>query len=69
MGLTFACFTFSQVLTIIHLDEVTHVSAGHRWLTYLCARAKPAPRDPVQVFREEVRANFVGKLKGVRVHF
>ena len=50
-------------LNVIHLDEITHVSAGHRWLTYLCATHDP-PRDPVAVFREEVRRNFVGKLKG-----
>ncbi|KDN45256.1 DUF455-domain-containing protein [Tilletiaria anomala UBC 951] len=52
-----------DILTIIHLDEITHVSAGHRWLSYLCAHAEP-PKDPVAVFREEVRLNFVGKVKG-----
>ncbi|KAI3617116.1 hypothetical protein CBS9595_003025 [Malassezia furfur] len=50
-------------LNVIHLDEITHVSAGHRWLTYLCTTHDP-PLDPVAVFREEVRRNFVGKLKG-----
>lgn len=50
-------------LNMIHLDEITHVSAGHRWLTYLCTTHDP-PLDPVAVFREEVRRNFVGKLKG-----
>lgn len=50
-------------LEVIHLDEITHVSAGHRWLTYLCA-ASPTPLSPVAVFREEVRKNFTGKLKG-----
>lgn len=52
-----------KTLTVIHLDEITHVSAGHRWLTWLCARAHPA-MDPVQVFRDEVRRNFIGRLKG-----
>lgn len=50
-------------LNVIHLDEITHVSAGHRWLTYLCAH-HPTPLNPVEVFRNEVRHNFVGKLKG-----
>lgn len=50
-------------LEVIHLDEITHVSAGHRWLTYLCATS-PTPLSPVDVFREEVRKNFTGKLKG-----
>ena len=27
-----------DVLEIIHADEVTHVTAGHRWFTWLCAR-------------------------------
>lgn len=50
-----------QVLTIIHLDEVTHVSAGHRWLTYLCDQRK---QSPVEVFRKNVARHFAGKLKG-----
>ncbi|SPO38864.1 related to Rieske [2Fe-2S] domain protein [Pseudozyma flocculosa] len=53
-----------ETLTTIHLDEITHVSAGHRWLTWLCANARPQPLDPVQVFRQEVRHNFIGRLKG-----
>ncbi|TKY89556.1 hypothetical protein EX895_001341 [Sporisorium graminicola] len=52
-----------ETLTVIHLDEITHVSAGHRWLTWLCSNARP-PLDPVQVFRREVRKNFIGRLKG-----
>ncbi|CBQ68518.1 conserved hypothetical protein [Sporisorium reilianum SRZ2] len=52
-----------ETLTVIHLDEITHVSAGHRWLTWLCTNAHP-PLDPVQAFRREVRANFIGRLKG-----
>ncbi|WFD45183.1 hypothetical protein MPSI1_003861 [Malassezia psittaci] len=50
-------------LNVIHLDEITHVSAGHRWLTYLCAN-HPTPLNPIDVFRDEVRKNFVGRLKG-----
>lgn len=52
-----------DTLTIIHLDEITHVSAGHRWMTWLCSNASPR-LDPVQVFRQEVRRNFIGRLKG-----
>ncbi|SNX85839.1 related to Rieske [2Fe-2S] domain protein [Melanopsichium pennsylvanicum] len=52
-----------ETLTVIHLDEITHVSAGHRWLTWLCNNASPV-LNPVQVFRQEVRKNFIGRLKG-----
>ncbi|SPO28326.1 related to Rieske [2Fe-2S] domain protein [Ustilago trichophora] len=52
-----------ETLTVIHLDEITHVSAGHRWMTWLCSTARPQ-LDPVQVFRQEVRRNFIGRLKG-----
>ncbi|KAJ1023110.1 hypothetical protein NDA16_003263 [Ustilago loliicola] len=52
-----------ETLTVIHLDEITHVSAGHRWMTWLCSNAQPR-LDPVQVFRQEVRRNFIGRLKG-----
>ena len=52
-----------ESLTTIHLDEITHVSAGHRWLTYLC-RVHPEHPSPVDVFRSSVRKHFVGQLKG-----
>lgn len=52
-----------DTLTIIHLDEITHVSAGHRWLTFLCQQHAP-PLDPVATFRTCVHRNFVGRLKG-----
>ncbi|KAN0061259.1 hypothetical protein ACQY0O_006105 [Thecaphora frezii] len=52
-----------ETLTTIHLDEITHVSAGHRWLTWLCESAEPR-LVPREVFREEVRRNFIGRLKG-----
>lgn len=48
-------------LTIIHNDEVTHVTAGHRWFTHICSEQGV---DPVSTFREEVRQHFSGKLKG-----
>ena len=50
-------------LRTIHLDEITHVAAGHRWLVYLCQIHKP-PLDPIQVFRSAVREKFCGRLKG-----
>lgn len=50
-----------EVLNIIHADEVTHVTAGHRWFTWMCEREGV---DPVQTFREEVKANFRGEVKG-----
>ena len=50
-----------QVLEIIHLDEITHVTAGHRWFTWVCEREQC---NPVPRFREEVRLHFGGKVKG-----
>ncbi|KAL5501227.1 hypothetical protein ACEPAH_9614 [Sanghuangporus vaninii] len=50
-----------EALNIIHNDELTHVTAGHRWFTFLCAAQGV---DPVQTFREEVRLHFSGHLKG-----
>lgn len=39
----------AETLTIIHQDEITHVQAGHKWLTWLCAQADP-PMDPIETF-------------------
>lgn len=50
-----------KVLEVIHADEVTHVTAGHRWFTWLCEREGV---DPVQTFREEVRKGWRGDVKG-----
>ena len=49
------------VMEIIHADEVTHVTAGHRWFTWLCKREGI---DPVERFREEVRKGWAGEVKG-----
>ncbi|KZW03303.1 DUF455-domain-containing protein [Exidia glandulosa HHB12029] len=60
----------ARVLNIIHSDEITHVTAGHRWFTWLCARGgeHPAPNaqplDPVATFRSNVQRHFAGALKG-----
>lgn len=55
-----------KVLEIIHKDEVTHVTTGHRWFTWLCAREEESSpwRDPVKAFRREVKEHFSGGLKG-----
>lgn len=50
-----------RVLEVIHADEVTHVAAGHRWFVWCCARDGV---EPVSTFREEVRQNWVGDIKG-----
>ncbi|KAL4883543.1 hypothetical protein BJY04DRAFT_26743 [Aspergillus karnatakaensis] len=49
-----------QALEIIHSDEITHVTTGHRWLSWICQEEKT---DPVEVFRSNVRKYFVGGLK------
>lgn len=40
---------------------MTHVTAGHRWFTWLCARDG---LDPVAAFRQAVQTHFWGALKG-----
>ncbi|KAJ7853708.1 hypothetical protein B0H14DRAFT_3108443 [Mycena olivaceomarginata] len=49
-------------MEIIHADEVTHVTSGHRWFTWLCE--KEGNIDPVATFREEVRRGWRGNVKG-----
>ncbi|KAG6898842.1 hypothetical protein C0993_003644, partial [Termitomyces sp. T159_Od127] len=49
------------VMEVIHADEVTHVTAGHRWFTWLCARDGV---DAVPAFRDEVRRGWRGAVKG-----
>lgn len=50
-----------RVMEIIHADEVTHVTAGHRWFTWICNQRNV---DPVATFREEVRKGWRGEIKG-----
>ncbi|KAJ5966265.1 hypothetical protein N7481_012979 [Penicillium waksmanii] len=50
-----------QSLEIIHNDEITHVTTGHRWLTWICAQEGT---DPVQVFRANVQKHFRGAIRG-----
>ncbi|BGP53877.1 hypothetical protein JCM8202_006070 [Rhodotorula sphaerocarpa] len=54
----------ARVLEIIHADEITHVAAGHRHFTALCAALEPEPLDPVAQFRAEVAEHFWGHVKG-----
>ncbi|KAE8143735.1 hypothetical protein BDV38DRAFT_2189 [Aspergillus pseudotamarii] len=49
-----------QSLEIIHNDEITHVTTGHRWLTWIC---QEEGTDPVHVFRNNVRKYFRGYIK------
>ncbi|KKK27374.1 hypothetical protein ARAM_002287 [Aspergillus rambellii] len=49
-----------EVLEVIHNDEITHVTTGHRWLTWICQEEET---DPVQVFRSNVKKYFKGGLK------
>ncbi|RXK37771.1 hypothetical protein M231_04927 [Tremella mesenterica] len=51
----------TRVLEIIHADEITHVTTGHRWFTWLCQRRGV---DPITTFRQEVSDNFRGKIRG-----
>jgi len=50
-----------EVLDIIHNDEITHVTTGHRWLSWICEQEGT---DPVTVFRENVQEHFRGAVKG-----
>ncbi|GAA5971293.1 hypothetical protein JCM8115_005497 [Rhodotorula mucilaginosa] len=54
----------ARVLEIIHADEITHVAAGHRHFTALCASLEPEPVDPVAQFRLEVSRHFWGHVRG-----
>jgi len=51
-----------NLLEEILLDEITHVTAGQKWFTYLCQNASP-PLDPISTFISTVRQNFRGLLK------
>ncbi|KAK2759447.1 hypothetical protein FQN54_002925 [Arachnomyces sp. PD_36] len=48
-------------LEIIHNDEITHVTTGHRWLSWICEKEG---RSAVEVFRENVKKHFKGPLRG-----
>lgn len=48
-------------LEVIHNDEITHVTTGHRWLSWIC---EMEGTDPVKVFRQNVQLHFRSALKG-----
>lgn len=50
-----------EALEIIHQDEITHVTTGHRWLSWICEQEGT---DPVEVFRGNVMKYFRGAVKG-----
>jgi len=50
-----------ETLRIIHHDEITHVTTGHRWLSWICEQEGT---DAVQVFRANVKEYFKGAVKG-----
>ncbi|KAL0571544.1 hypothetical protein V5O48_010420 [Marasmius crinis-equi] len=66
------------VMEIIHADEVTHVTAGHRWFCWACERGVGGSGEgagggdgeggvkvnPVKAFREEVKRHWKGEIKG-----
>ncbi|KAG6824738.1 hypothetical protein H0H92_005970 [Tricholoma furcatifolium] len=50
-----------SVMEVIHADEVTHVTSGHRWFSWICEREGV---EPTKAFREEVRKGWRGEVKG-----
>ncbi|GAA6009025.1 hypothetical protein JCM10207_004069 [Rhodosporidiobolus poonsookiae] len=53
----------ARTLEVIHWDEISHVAAGHRHFTRLCAALSP-PADPVSTFRVQVQQHFHGAVRG-----
>ncbi|THU85532.1 DUF455-domain-containing protein [Dendrothele bispora CBS 962.96] len=67
-----------KVMEIIHADEVTHVTAGHRWFVWICEQEMMKEKglkkesegvrvdgeDIVKAFREEVKKYWLGEIKG-----
>ncbi|KAK1232880.1 hypothetical protein PQX77_003993 [Marasmius sp. AFHP31] len=54
-----------SAMEIIHADEVTHVTAGHRWFCWACEKGYGGDgSDPVRAFRDEVKRSWRGEIKG-----
>lgn len=51
----------TETLRTIHHDEITHVTTGHRWLSWICQQEGT---DAVEVFRANVKEYFKGAVKG-----
>ncbi|XP_053321550.1 uncharacterized protein HI_0077-like [Spea bombifrons] len=49
-----------KVLEVIYTDEITHVAAGLKWFTYICAKEQ---KDCLTTFHELVPLYFKGYLK------
>ncbi|XP_062845974.1 uncharacterized protein HI_0077 [Trichomycterus rosablanca] len=49
-----------KILEVIYADEITHVSAGLRWFTYICSEEE---RDCLATFHSLVKLHFKGYLK------
>jgi len=52
----------ADLLEEILKDEITHVTAGIKWFTFICSRFNP-PKDPISTFIEIVPKYFRGPLK------
>ena len=50
------------MLEVIFQDEITHVEAGLKWFSFVCARHSPV-LNPVETFHEMVKIYFQGYLK------
>jgi len=52
----------ADLLEVILVDEVTHVTAGLKWFTYLCEHSTP-PKEAIPTFITIVKEHFRGSLK------
>ena len=50
------------MLEVIFRDEITHVEAGLKWFSFVCAPSEPT-LDPVDTFHRMVKTYFQGYLK------
>jgi len=50
----------AEILTVIHDDEISHVSAGVRWFHWLC---KESGQEPAETWRCLVATYFRGEIK------
>ena len=57
----FARLKYALYNCIFHDIVLQHVTAGHRWFSWVC---EADGVDPVATFREQVRLHFSGAIKG-----
>ncbi|RYE84712.1 MAG: ferritin-like domain-containing protein [Methanosarcinales archaeon] len=48
------------IIEVNHREEITHVAAGRKWLTFLC---EEQGADPISTYHDLVRMYFFGPLK------